>query len=168
MYPLFSSVKMSGAWAFLRPCQTLKLLVYAPLLARSCLNTPHIYTPPPEPLHNPPITSSYPHSARSNHTSHPGLPETHTPSLPSPQGLPPGHTGPCYPISLPGIRQHRVLSGAKDSDADSQARARFALLGNAVTVQVGARGIRQYNKPNSARRLVPPWVGRFTPNCLVL
>lgn len=53
-----------------------------------------------------------------------------------PQGLPPGHTAACYPISIPGIRQHRVQNAAKDSDADSQARARFALLGNAVTVQV--------------------------------
>jgi hypothetical protein len=60
--------------------------------------------------------------------------------LPVRQGLPPGHTTPCYPVSIPGIRQHRVLSAAKDSDADSQARARFALLGNAVTVQVGAGG----------------------------
>lgn len=53
------------------------------------------------------------------------------------QGLPPGHTAPCYPVSIPGIRQHRVLNAAKDSDADAAARARFALLGNAVTVQVG-------------------------------
>jgi hypothetical protein len=53
------------------------------------------------------------------------------------KGLPPGHTAPCYPISIPGIRQHRVLNAAKDSDADAAARARFALLGNAVTVQVG-------------------------------
>ena len=57
------------------------------------------------------------------------------------QGLPPGHTAPCYPVSIPGIRQHRVLNAAKDSDADAAARARFALLGNAVTVQVGLLGL---------------------------
>lgn len=60
------------------------------------------------------------------------------------KGLPPGHTSACYPISIPGIRQHRVHNAAKDSDADSAARARFALLGNAVTVQVrewGCQGL---------------------------
>jgi hypothetical protein len=56
--------------------------------------------------------------------------------LPSAQGLPVGHTAPCYPVHTPGIRQHRGPA-LRDSEADTQARARFALLGNAVTVQVG-------------------------------
>jgi hypothetical protein len=53
------------------------------------------------------------------------------------QGLPVGHTTPCYPVHSPGIRQHRGPT-LRDSEADTQARARFALLGNAVTVQVRA------------------------------
>ncbi|WIA22484.1 hypothetical protein OEZ85_004780 [Tetradesmus obliquus] len=51
------------------------------------------------------------------------------------QGLPVGHTAACYPVASPGIRQHRGPA-LRDSDSDAQARARFALLGNAVTVQV--------------------------------
>jgi hypothetical protein len=52
------------------------------------------------------------------------------------QGLPVGHTAPCYPVHNPGIGKHRGPA-LRDSEADTQARARFALLGNAVTVQVG-------------------------------
>ncbi|KAF6259619.1 S-adenosyl-L-methionine-dependent methyltransferase [Scenedesmus sp. NREL 46B-D3] len=51
------------------------------------------------------------------------------------QGLPVGHTAPAYPVHTPGIRQHRGPA-LRDNEADTQARARFALLGNAVTVQV--------------------------------
>jgi hypothetical protein len=65
-----------------------------------------------------------------------------TPTLCTTQGLPPGHTAPCFPISMPGIRQHRTSSTARDSDADTAARARFALLGNAVTVQVCVKRLR--------------------------
>ena len=51
------------------------------------------------------------------------------------QGLPTGHTRPCWPIVGPGVQQHRPKQ-AKDSDKDSIGRARFALIGNAVTVDV--------------------------------
>jgi hypothetical protein len=60
-----------------------------------------------------------------------------------PQGLPVGHTQPAYPVATPGIRQHRT--NARESDAETAARARFALLGNAVTVQ--ARRTKYPKKP---------------------
>eukprot|EP00879_Flechtneria_rotunda_P019186 GHRR01020144.1.p1 GENE.GHRR01020144.1~~GHRR01020144.1.p1 ORF type:complete len:309 (+),score=109.62 GHRR01020144.1:1026-1952(+) len=52
------------------------------------------------------------------------------------QGFPVGHTAAAWPLATPGIRQHRQGAAPRECDAETQARARFALLGNAVTVQV--------------------------------
>lgn len=51
------------------------------------------------------------------------------------QGLPVDHTIAAWPLVGPGVHQHRGKS-LKDSDTDIRERARFALIGNAVTVQV--------------------------------
>lgn len=50
------------------------------------------------------------------------------------QGLPEGHTEPCYPIKGPGLKQHRKQ--ISDKDAQVRDSKRFELIGNAVTVQV--------------------------------
>lgn len=57
------------------------------------------------------------------------LPPAHT------QGLPVDHTIAAWPLVGPGVHQHRGKT-LKDSDTDIRERARFALIGNAVTVQV--------------------------------
>ncbi|KAL6753940.1 S-adenosyl-L-methionine-dependent methyltransferase [Haematococcus lacustris] len=51
------------------------------------------------------------------------------------QGLPEGHTEVCWPIKAPGLAGHRGR-GPSDKDAEQHLRARFALIGNAVTVDV--------------------------------
>ncbi|KAJ9522660.1 hypothetical protein QJQ45_019734, partial [Haematococcus lacustris] len=50
-------------------------------------------------------------------------------------GLPEGHTEVCWPIKAPGLAGHRGR-GPSDKDAEQHLRARFALIGNAVTVDV--------------------------------
>jgi site-specific DNA-cytosine methylase len=71
------------------------------------------------------------------------------------QGLPSGHTKPCWPIVGPGVQQHRSKQ-IKDADKDSIARARFALIGNAVTVSV-ARWI--------GIRLADPYAHKYIASC---
>ncbi|KAL6760261.1 S-adenosyl-L-methionine-dependent methyltransferase [Haematococcus lacustris] len=51
------------------------------------------------------------------------------------QGLPEGHTEVCWPVKAPGLAGHRGR-GPSDKDAEQHLRARFALIGNAVTVDV--------------------------------
>ncbi len=51
------------------------------------------------------------------------------------QGLPEGHTEPCYPLRTPGLDYHKKPI-VKDTDAGVAERRRFQLIGNAVTVPV--------------------------------
>ncbi len=55
--------------------------------------------------------------------------------LPPSQGLPEGHTEAAWPLRGSGVQAHRVRP-LRDSDAAAREGARFALIGNAVTVQV--------------------------------
>ena len=56
------------------------------------------------------------------------------------QGFPAGWTEAAWPVATAGVAAHRVASAAAGratpADVDKAAAARFALIGNAVTVQV--------------------------------
>lgn len=59
------------------------------------------------------------------------------------KGFPVGFTAPCYPIQPPGLNSHKQRP-VKDNEVDVWESKRFALLGNAVTVQVGYHGGRTF------------------------
>jgi hypothetical protein len=55
-----------------------------------------------------------------------------------PQGFPEAWTEAAWPVVEAGVQAHRRSTALKESDVESRERSRFALLGNAVTVQVTA------------------------------
>lgn len=63
------------------------------------------------------------------------------------QGFPEGYSEDCWPVRLPGLQQHACRPSSR-ADAEERERLRFALLGNAVTVDVarwlGERLLRLY------------------------
>jgi hypothetical protein len=54
------------------------------------------------------------------------------------QGLPEGHTRPCYPIQSPGVGQHRATI-SRDQEAHILERRRVALIAPATNVHVSPR-----------------------------
>lgn len=49
--------------------------------------------------------------------------------------MPEGHTAAAWPVLQAGVNSH-IAKAVKDSDAACRERARFKLIGNAVTVPV--------------------------------
>lgn len=45
------------------------------------------------------------------------------------QGLPEGHTRPCWPIQTPGVGAHRARPPRTEADAEAAASKRWDLLG---------------------------------------
>jgi len=62
-------------------------------------------------------------------------PPLHAWTQPHAQGFPEGYTEACYPIASSSISGHRRAS-VRESDTEARERARFAVLGNAVSVEV--------------------------------
>lgn len=58
---------------------------------------------------------------------------------PYPQGLPEGHTRPCWPIQTPGVGAHRARPPRTEADAEAAASKRWDLLGERV-MQCSASG----------------------------
>lgn len=48
---------------------------------------------------------------------------------PTAQGLPEGHTRPCWPIQTPGVGAHRARPPRTEADAEAAASKRWDLLG---------------------------------------
>lgn len=63
------------------------------------------------------------------------------------QGFPEAYTEDCWPVRLPGLQGHACRPCSR-ADVEERERLRFALLGNAVTVDVarwlGGRLMRLY------------------------
>lgn len=66
--------------------------------------------------------------------------QSSTPGAPlRPQGLPEGHTRPCYPVQAPGVAMHRVTI-SRDQEAAALAARRLALVAAATNIRVRGRG----------------------------
>ena len=59
----------------------------------------------------------------------------------APQGLPEGHTRPCWPIQTPGVGAHRARPPRTEADAEAAASKRWDLLGElgSCTAVLGRR-----------------------------
>jgi len=55
----------------------------------------------------------------------------------TPQGLPEGHTRPCWPIQTPGVGAHRARPPRTEADAEAAASKRWDLLGERVCFLAG-------------------------------
>ncbi|KAK9845815.1 hypothetical protein WJX81_003168 [Elliptochloris bilobata] len=84
------------------------------------------------------------------------------------QGLPEGHTRPCWPVRVEGVKAH--CGRLQDSDVKELEAKRWALVGNAVSVPVAAWLGERFMEPHRHKyypgardRRMPPEAGAAAP-----